>query len=67
MMTRGRAHPLTVEEPTLTMTVSGTYTAATMIDSNVSHSFVPRYIFFRSSHVHSLLLAHSHCVLNLAV
>ncbi|KAL4567845.1 hypothetical protein LXL04_023441 [Taraxacum kok-saghyz] len=48
---RRRAHPLTVEEPTITMTVSGTYTAATMIDSSVSHSFVPRYIFFRFSHI----------------
>ena len=25
MMTRGRAHPLTVEEPTITMTVADTY------------------------------------------
>ncbi|KAL4573675.1 hypothetical protein LXL04_020489 [Taraxacum kok-saghyz] len=55
MMTRGRAHPLTVEEPTITMTVSDTYTAATMIDSNVSHSFVPRYIFFRFLHIHSFV------------
>ena len=55
MMTRGRAHPLTVEEPTITMTVSGTYwqdsqTAATMIDSSVTHSFVPLYSFFRFAH-----------------
>ncbi|KAL4573027.1 hypothetical protein LXL04_019820 [Taraxacum kok-saghyz] len=47
MMTRGRVHPLTVEEPTITMTVSGTYwqdyqTATTMIDSSVTHSFVAR-------------------------
>ena len=55
MMTRGRAHPLTVEEPTITMTVSDTYTAATMIDSIVSHSFVPRYIFFRFLHIHSFV------------
>jgi len=60
MMTRGRAHPLTVEEPTITMTVSGTYwqdsqTAATMIDSSVTHSFVPRYIFFRFLHIHSFV------------
>ncbi|KAL4568026.1 hypothetical protein LXL04_023626 [Taraxacum kok-saghyz] len=56
MMTRGRAHPLSVEEPTITMTVSGMYwqysqTAATMIDSSVTHSFVPRYSFFCCSHI----------------
>ncbi|KAL4579640.1 hypothetical protein LXL04_015795 [Taraxacum kok-saghyz] len=50
MMTRGRAHPLTVEEPIITMT-----TAATMIDSSVTHSFVPRYIFFRFLHIHSFV------------
>ena len=59
-MTRGRAHPLTVEEPTITMTGSDTYwqdsqTAATMIDSSVTHSFVPRYIFFRFLHIHSFV------------
>ncbi|KAL4583309.1 hypothetical protein LXL04_007879 [Taraxacum kok-saghyz] len=56
MKTRGRAHPLTVEEPTITMTVSGTYwqdyqTAATMIDISVTHSFVSRSSFFRFSHI----------------
>ena len=60
MMTRGRAHPLTVEEPTNTMTVSGTYwqdsqTVATMIDSSVTHSFIPRYLFFRFLHIHSFV------------
>ena len=55
MMTRGRAHPLTVEEPTITMTVSGTYTAATMLDSSISHSFVPRYIFFHFLQIHSFV------------
>ncbi|KAL4576392.1 hypothetical protein LXL04_012485 [Taraxacum kok-saghyz] len=30
-------------------------TAATMIDSNVTHSFVPRYIFFRFLHIHSFV------------
>ena len=60
MMTRGRAHPLIVEEPTITMTMSGTYwqdsqTAATMFDSSVTHSFVPRNIFFRSLHIHSFV------------
>ena len=60
MMTQGRAHPLTVEEPTITMTMSGTYwqdsqTAATMIDSNVTHSFVPRYLFFRFLYIHSFV------------
>ncbi|KAL4591429.1 hypothetical protein LXL04_004394 [Taraxacum kok-saghyz] len=71
MMTRGRAHPLTGEEPTITMIVAGTYwqdsqTAATMIDGSVTHSFVSRYIFFRFLHIHSLLLAHSRCVGKLA-
>ena len=60
MMTRGRAHPLTVEEPTITMTVAGTYwqdsqTAATMIDSSTTHSFVSRYSFFRFLHIHSFV------------
>ena len=60
MMTRGRAHPLTVEEPIIIMTVAGTYwqdsqTAATMIDSSATLSFISRYSFFRFSHIHSFV------------
>ena len=47
-MTRGRAHPLTVEEPTITMTVSGIIGT----HSSVSRAFI------------LLLLAHSRCVGN---
>ena len=58
MRTRGRAHSLTVEEQTITMAVAGMYwqdsqTAATMIDSSATLSFVSRYSFFRFSHIHS--------------
>ena len=64
MMTRGRAHPLTVEEPTITMTVAGTYwqdsqIAATMIDSSATHSFVSHYSFFCFSLLILPFLAHS--------
>ena len=60
MMTRGRAHPLTVEEPAITVTVAGTYLldsqpAATMIDSSATHSFVSRYSFFCFSHIYSFV------------
>ena len=60
MMTRGRAHPLTVEEPAITMTVADTYLldsqlAATMIDSSTTHSFVSRYSFFCFSHIYSFV------------
>ena len=59
-MTRGRAHPLTVEEPTITMTMAGTYwqdsqTAATMIDGSTTHSFVSCYSFFCFSHIYSFV------------
>ena len=60
MMTRGRAHPLTVEDPTITMTVAGTYlldsqSPATMINSGATHSFVSRYSFLCFSHIHSCI------------
>ena len=60
MMTRGRAHPLTVEEPAITMTVADTYLldsqlAATMIDSSTTHSFVSRHSFFCFSHIYSFV------------
>ena len=59
-MTRGRAHPLTVEEPAITVIVASTYlldsqSAATMIESGATHSFVSRYSFFYFSHIHSLV------------
>ncbi|KAI3740071.1 hypothetical protein L2E82_30489 [Cichorium intybus] len=44
MVTRGRAHQLTAEEPAITATVAGTYLldsepAAVMFDSGATHSF----------------------------
>ena len=63
-MTRGRAHPLSVEEPAITVTVADTYLldsqpTATMIDSSATHSFVSRYSFFRSLYICSFVLTHS--------
>ncbi|XP_023736044.1 uncharacterized protein LOC111883953 [Lactuca sativa] len=47
MVTRGRAHQMTVEEPVITATVAGTYLLdsepdVVMFDSGATHSFVSR-------------------------
>ncbi|XP_052620931.1 uncharacterized protein LOC128126834 [Lactuca sativa] len=55
MVTRGRAHQMTADEPVITATVAGTYLldsepAVVMFDSGATHSFVSRTFINRLGH-----------------